>query len=481
MIHDAEAEMKNGAIAVDLDGTLLRSDTLDESLCRLLATKPWMLFPLLLKLAGGKAAFKHYVASKIDVDPANVPVHSELLAYLKEEKERGRRIGLFSAADTSLVEAFAARFGIFDVAVGSDGSRNLSGEAKLSAIRERFGGEFVYAGDAAVDLPIWRASKGAIVVGPTTRLRSRIGGSTPVEREFPTRRRAASLWIRALRMHQWAKNALVFVAAVLAAPTLTLTQVLEFALAFAALCLVASATYLVNDLCDLASDRRHRSKRHRPLASGELSIRQAAAAAALLALGAAVLGCALPRACGLPIAIYVGGTLAYSLRVKRIAILDVLCLGLLFTVRIAAGASLIPDGPTPFWLFAFSMFFFTSLALVKRYTELVSAGADARTPIIGRGYQPGDAGFILAAGVATALASLVVFLIYLGEQHFNRALFAHPLWLGLVGGVLAYWILRIWLLAIRDEMHEDPVLFAITDRSSYAMAAAVGIALLLAW
>ena len=468
-----------GPIAVDLDGTLLRSDTLHESLVQLLLRRPWMLPALILRLFAGKAAFKRFVAARARIDARSIPAHPELLAYLVEQKGHGRRIGLFSAADESLVAAVAQHFGIFDVAVGSDGTRNLSGAAKLAAIRERLGDDFVYAGDARVDVPIWRESSAAILVGRTGSLRARIGAQVPVEREFPATPASARTWIRALRLHQWAKNGLVFVPAVLSIPILTLLQAAHFLLAFAALGCAASATYLINDLTDLAADRAHRSKRYRPLASCALPLSHAVVAILLLAAGTAGLAAFLPRFFLAPLLLYVGTTLAYSFWIKRVPVFDVLCLGTLFTLRVAAGTVLIPGAP-PYWLFAFSMFFFTSLALVKRYTELLSAGADEKA-LSGRGYRYGDLGFVLSVGVATAVASLVVLLIYLGEQHFNRALFAQPLWLGLAGLVLAHWLLRIWLLAVRDEMHEDPVLFALTDKTSYTMAAVIAAALIQAW
>lgn len=467
-------------IAVDLDGTLLRSDTLHEGLVQLLSRRPWMLFPLLLQLFRGKAAFKQYVTSHANIDIEGIPAHSELLDYLHEQKRSGRLLALVSAADQSIVTAFAKRFGIFDLAIGSDGVRNLSGEAKLAAIRDRLGDDFIYAGDAPVDLPIWRKASGAIVVGRSKRILTRVARDHHVERQFIRGGSRLAAWPRALRVHQWAKNSLVFVPAMLSLPTLTPQDVALFLLAFVALSAVASATYLLNDISDLAADRAHRTKKLRPLASGMIPLSQGLAAVVVLAVFTAAIAVFLPSAFVIALAVYVATTLAYSVWIKRVPMLDVLCLGFLFTLRVAAGAVLLDNG-TPYWLFAFCVFFFTSLAFVKRYTELLAAVSEGKAALAGRGYEVRDLPVVLAAGLGTALCSQVVFLIYLGDQHFNEALFDQPMWLGLAGGVLAYWLLRIWLLSVRDEMHDDPVLFALKDRASLTMAAVVGLALLLAW
>jgi 4-hydroxybenzoate polyprenyltransferase len=474
---DRSARCDAPPIAVDMDFTLLSCDSLHECLLALLLRRPWALFPLILALFRGKAAFKRYVTAHALLG-RDAPINAPLLAYLNSERSRGRRLGLFSAADQVVVDAFAARMGIFEVALGSDGRRNLRGHEKLAAIRQHFGPYFAYAGDADADLPIWRGSHGAILVGRTARLRAKLGPDIEVEREFASPRLSLNTWLRALRVHQWAKNALVFVPAILSLPILTAGQALNFVIAFAALSLVASATYLINDLVDLAADRAHRSKRHRPLASGAIPIAHAAVAILLIFALAAGLMSALPAATLPPVMFYLATTLAYSFRVKRVPVLDVLCLGLLFTLRIQAGTTL-TVAQAPYWLFAFSMFFFTSLALVKRYTELRSAPEGEALP--GRGYMKADLAFVLGAGLSSGMASLLVFLIYLGDQHFNRALFRQSQWLGLAGMVLAYWLLRVWLLATRDQMHDDPVLFALRDRASIAMAGLIGVALLLAW
>lgn len=467
-------------IAVDLDNSLLGVDTLHEGVVQLLSRKPWLLFPMILALFRGKGAFKHFVHEHSPVDVHTLPVRSELLDYLTEQKSLGRQIGLFSAAHQDIVDACNVRFGIFDVAVGTTVQTNLKGAAKLASIRQHLGDEFVYAGDSFADLPIWRESKGAIYLGRSRVLRSRVVRSVPLESEFSVKSAGLKTWAYALRVHQWPKNLLVFVPALLSIPVLTGAELLDTVLAFVALCTLASATYLINDLADVGSDRQHHSKKSRPFASGAISLRDGVIATVLISCAAIALTLMLPLQCALTLMLYAAVSLTYSFYLKRVALLDVICLGFLFTVRIAVGASFL-ENSTPYWLYAFSMFFFTGLAFVKRYTELAAAAAENRSKPAGRSYQIEDLPLVLAAGLGSALCSIVVFLIYLGSQHFDAKLFRQPEWLGVSVALLAYWQLRVWLLALRGQMHDDPVVFALKDRVSYLLGVMVGLSLLLAW
>ena len=466
-------------IAVDLDGTLVSVDTLHEGVVQLLTRRPWMIFALLFALLGGKAKLKSFVQEHAPADVSVLPIRADLLDYLTRQHEAGRRIGLFSAAHQSIVDGCRERFQIFDTAVGTTAT-NLSGSAKLEAIKAHLGDDFVYAGDAPVDMPIWRESKAAIYVGRSRALRSKVSRMTTMEYEVSHSPSPLKNWALAMRVHQWPKNLLVFVPFGLSLPMLGPRDLLNALLAFAAMCTIASATYLINDLADISADRRHPSKKLRPFASGAISVR--AGVIAVVCLGALAIGMAslTPLECALMLGLYALTSLAYSFRLKRVPMLDVLCLGFLFSVRLAVGASML-ENSTPYWLYAFSMFFFTSLAFVKRHRELAVAIGEGKQSIAGRSYLVEDLPLILAAGIGTALASIVVFLIYLGDQQFDQNLFRQPEWLGLVVAVLAYWLLRTWLLTIRGQMHDDPVVYALKDGTSYVLGAVVGLALLLAW
>lgn len=463
-------------LCVDLDGTLLRTDTLHEAYLKLVRRNPLRALWLLRALASGKAAFKRRVTEAAGLDPATLPVNEGFLDYLREQKAQGRPLALYSAADHALVEAIARAHGcLFDHAEGSDGTTNVAGAAKLALIRARYGDEFAYAGNAEVDLPIWRAAKATVVVSDSDRLASRAAALAPLEARFRPGNATRRLrpWLKALRPHQWAKNLLLFVPLLLAGPLIARADWSEAALGFVVFGLLASAGYVVNDLLDLEADRRHRTKRRRPFAAGSLSIREGALGVALLLLAAAALLTLMPLPFVPAAAGYFAGTLAYSLALKREPMLDVLALAGLFTVRVAAGAVLLPV-PVSFWLLSFSVFLFLSLALVKRYAELAElAKAGVERAIPGRGYGVAELALLLALGASAAVAANVIFLIYLIDERFPSGLYTKPYWLWLVFPLLLFWLMRLWRLAVQERMHEDPVFFALKDRTSLAIGALV--------
>jgi 4-hydroxybenzoate polyprenyltransferase/phosphoserine phosphatase len=456
-------------IVVDLDGTLYRTDLLYEALLLLLTTQVWRIPGLLLRLLKGIAAFKRAVAQCIVPNISLMPVNEPVYAWLRERQAAGDRLWLYSASDQAWVDAVAARFaGLFIAARGSDGHSNLKGLTKYRAAAREVGERFVYAGDSGSDLPVWAQCGHAVICGRSASLRRRLAGGTQVVAEFPTLPKGRlRLWRRALRLHQWAKNALIFVPMILAGQ-LDPTTTVHVLLAFCALSVLASATYLINDLFDLEADREHSSKRYRPFASGDLSLRQGLAAAPLLMLIAVGLLLPLSPLTGGIVAIYACVTLGYSFGLKRQPVLDLIILSSLFTVRLWAGTAAAGVLLSP-WLMTFSMFFFGSLATVKRYTECIAIAARGGNAIAGRGYRAGDAPWLLAIGASSGYSSVLVFFIYLvyavGEYH----QFRHPYWLWSVCPILAYWLGRIWLLTVRSEMRDDPISFALRDRLSIAL------------
>jgi 4-hydroxybenzoate polyprenyltransferase/phosphoserine phosphatase len=457
-----------GLIAVDLDGSLIRTDLLHESLLALLLSRPLALLALLPLLFRGKAAFKRALCEKITPDLQGVPLNEELLGWLRERHARGARLLLYSASDESLVQPIAERVGLFEAAAGSDGRLNLSGLAKHDAIAATHGEVFTYVGDSRADLPIWSRCRSAVLVGNVGRLRGRLAADVKVIAEFPSRPLGFRLWRRALRLHQWAKNALIFVPLLLSG---------EFAHPHSVL--LALSTYLINDLFDLPADRRHRSKRLRPLASGELPLKNGLLAVPLLMLAAAAVMCLLPLKFAVVALLYTVVTLAYSMGLKRQPILDLLVLAGLFTVRLIAGIAVI-DVPGSPWLLTFSMFFFASLAAIKRFTECDALLKEGRTSVPGRGYRPADAPWLMAMGAASGFASVLVFFIYLVDTQSRLAQFHHPDWLWSVCPILGYWLGRVWLLAARGEMRDDPIAFAVKDRLSLGLGAIIAASVFLA-
>ena len=455
-------------LAVDMDGTLLRTDVMFECMAALLK-RPWALAAALWALRHGRAAFKAALARRAKVDVALLPVDESLLAWLRDEHTGGRKLVLYSAADESIVRAVAARFAIFDDVAGSDGRTNLRSERKYDAIETRYGSSFTYAGDSGRDVPIWTRCRSAVLVGDVDKLRRALPHDVEVTATFPQPSPGPRTWIAALRAHQWAKNALVFVPLVLSG-MVSPANVVASLLAFATFGLVASATYLVNDLVDLAADRAHPAKRQRPFASGALSIRAGLVAVPLLTAAAVGLLLLMPAPFAFVVAVYVLVTVAYTMRLKQVPVLDLMVLAFLFTVRIVGGMTAI-DAPMSPWLLTFSMFFFGSIAAIKRYDEVRLVGARGALRVAGRGYRASDATVLMALGVAAAIASTLVFVIYLVEPDSPARGFARPQLMWIICAILAYWLGRAWILASRGAMHVDPVLFALRDRVSLALGA----------
>lgn len=476
-----KATTGRATLVVDIDGTLLRTDLLFEGVAALARTRPWLLFLLpVWLLAGGKAHMKRCLARHVDLAVDDLPVDDVFIGWLREQKAMGRRLVLFSAADHGLVARVAARFGCFDMAYGSDGRINLAGAAKLAAIRGHCGDDAAYAGDSRTDLPIWAGLGRAVLVGrQTTALQAALPPTVTVEAVFPTPAPSPGTWVRALRLHQWAKNGLIFVAPLLAGVIAQPPAALAALLAFVVFGLLASATYLLNDLLDLPADRRHRTKRWRPLAAGTLPLAHGMVAMVGLTAVTAGLAALLPLPFALAALLYLTGTLLYSWRLKREPVLDMLILAGLFTLRIVAGAAAASTALTS-WLLTFSMFFFLSLAAIKRYTECRAAAGDGRRAVDGRGYRPDDALWLLVMGGASGFCSTLVFFIYLVDSASPMRNYPNPHWLWLICVILAYWLNRVWLLASRGEMNDDPVLFAVKDRLSLALGCAVAVIVLLA-
>jgi len=465
-------------LCVDLDGTLVKSDTLYDSLLVLLRTHPARMFPLFAKLFRGKAAFKAYVSDSVTPDVAHLPYNRTLLLYLQKEHARGRAIYLATGADARLARRIADHLGIFSGVLGSDGAINLTGKQKLHRLRGHLEGSFSYIGNAIPDLPLLAEATEAMVANPSLSLRARMRarGIHPT-RAFEERVHPLKSLIRAIRVHQWAKNILIFVPLLLA-HDLRRTNLRNGMVAFLCFSLAASATYIVNDLLDLEADRRHPHKRRRPFAAGDLSaivgLQIVVVFLALAVFGAQFLS---PAFLAWLLA-YLTATFAYSLYLKRVPLLDVLVLSGLYTVRLLAGGAATATTISQ-WLAGFSVFLFFSLALVKRFAELENLRASASQPRNGRGYLLSDIEQLRAFGTASSYASVVIFAIYISGSdvmtHYSRPI---RLW-GAVP-LLLLWLSRIWLLASRGKLNEDPVVFAFTDKMSLLLGAMVTLVILFA-
>lgn len=465
-------------LCVDLDGSLTPVDTLHESLLDICRRSPFTAFSLPLWVTQGKATFKSKVAATSNPDLTLLPLRTNLLAWLKEQKDKGRRLVLATAAHHTLAEKIAAQVGIFDEVIASSDHENLSGERKRSALVKRFGEKgYDYVGNEVKDLPVWKSARRAVVVGDQ-RLVKLAKSVAEVEQVFAPDPMSFKVWLKAIRMHQWVKNILVFIPALLSHRIMEPSVFASAVLAFLAFGLCASSVYIFNDLLDLSADRAHPRKSRRPFAAGLLSARSGVLVAVALILLATCVALSVNLWFGLTLIAYYVVTWAYSLRLKRKALVDVIALAALYTVRIVAGSAATLIAPS-FWLLAFSMFLFLCLGFVKRYAELYDARQAGKLGSGGRGYSSHDLELLLPMGIASGFSAVVVLALYINAPESQLLYRWHkPMWL--ICPLLLYWIMRMWLLAARGQMDDDPVVFTLRDRISLAIFALSGLLALIA-
>jgi len=466
-------------LLIDLDHTLIRTDLLMETVLAYVAANPFRIFNLPVWLLGGRANLKRKLAEAVDLDAELIPVNEKVVELAMEAKREGRQVFLVTASDELLARKMAARFPFLDGVISSDGTTNLKGRHKAGTVGERFSEGYDYVGDSAADLHVWRNARHVIAVAPGVatlrQIRTLAKPTTVIEGK--SRLRAL---LKAARLHQWAKNILIFVPAVLSGTVLEPDTIINCVLAFLALGFVALGTYLVNDLLDINHDRRHWSKRFRPIAAGDLPIGLAIAAAAVSIAGGLAIGAMVNMGVLVGLLAYLVLTLAYSMHVKRLAILDVVVLAVLFTLRLAVGIAAADVFASP-WLLVFSMGLFTSLSIAKRYTEIERTAQKGETVVPGRGYITADAPLVLGLGLATGTASVLILVLFLIFDAFQRDIYANPDWLWLFPIIIFLWIGRIWLISQRGELNDDPVVFALKDRQSLVLGALMATAFVLAW
>ena len=464
---------------MDLDGTLTPSDTLHESAMLFVRRNPLNLLRMLAWLPLGKAGFKQRLASVVRPDPARLPFHGPFVQFLRDEHARGRPLVLASAVDARIVQDVASHLEVFDDTLGTNARPdgiNLSRANKRAAIEAHAHAHghsgWAYAGNSRDDLDVWAGSVEAVAVNASPGVVSSLRRTHPQARVFEREPLRLKTVLRAIRLKQWSKNGLLFLP-LLAAHSLDPAHWGQVLLAFLAFGLCASATYLFNDLLDLPSDRAHRIKRNRPLASGALGIPTAVALGSAMLVIAFVLAWTVSTGFTAMLLAYTATTLAYSLYLKRLALIDVLVLSGLYTLRIGAGA--VASGvDLSNWLLAISIFLFLSLALVKRCAELEELEDDSHGLAPGRGYQARDLASLRAMGMASGFLAVLVLALYIDSQN-SQKLYAHPDWLWAAAPVLLLWVMRIWLKTGRRELHgEDPLQFALRDPFSWGTLFVMG-------
>jgi 4-hydroxybenzoate polyprenyltransferase len=466
-------------IAVDLDGTLTLTDTLHESALCLLRDRPVNVLALPFWLLGGKAALKAKVADRVALDVTTLPYSGALIGWLKEERAAGKRIVLCTATDIRVAQAITDHLGLFDEVLASDGTTNNAGTNKRAALEAKYGVKgYDYAGNSAADIAVWAGARQAIVVNASEALTKQAAQVATVSKVFPPQAVTISHWRRVFRVHQWLKNLLLFVPLFAAHQIGNFQSLSTLILAFASFSLCASAVYIANDLLDLESDRKHPRKRHRPFACAAVSIKVGVILAPIFAIASLVLGLVVGAAFTAWLVVYFLLTCAYSLWLKRLALIDCLTLAALYTLRIIAGAAAVAISLS-FWLLAFSIFIFLSLAFVKRYAELQVQAQAGNSHAHGRGYAVTDAPLVQTLGITAGYAAVLVLALYLHGETVVQ-LYKTPFLIWLAVPTLLFWISWVWMKAHRGEMHDDPIVFALKDKASLIAAALTATSFVLA-
>ncbi|MDZ7783927.1 MAG: UbiA family prenyltransferase [Halioglobus sp.] len=473
--NEREPQTDTVPLCVDLDGTLVNTDTLVESALLLLKKNPAYLLLMLYWLCKGKAHLKEQLALRTSLDAATLPYNAPLLEWLRGEREKGRELVLVTAANVRIADAIAGHLQIFSATIASTAGTNRSAAAKRDALLERYGeGGFDYAANSSDDIVVWQKSRRAIPVNTPPRVRSLIPPDTDIEREFPSANHAYRALLKAMRPHQWVKNILVFVSLFLAHQYTDTALLAKTVLAFASFCICSSSVYLINDLVDLPVDRRNPDKNSRPFASGTASLLHGLLAIPMLLSVAFLLAATVGVMFFQILLAYFFVTLSYSFYLKQHVLFDVLTLAGLYTIRIIAGASVADEIPSV-WLVSFSMFVFTSLAMAKRYAELRALQDTSGSWIGGRGYHVNDIAIISQLGTASGFISALVLALYIDSSVVDE-IYSNPWALWLLCPLLMYWVGRIWLVANRGELRHDPVIYATRDPVSYiAMLAGAAI------
>jgi len=475
MENETHPESNRSTLCVDLDGTLVKLDTLHQALFLLLRRDPASILKIPGWILKGKARLKNEVMQRVELDATVLPYNGRFLEWLRKEHRSGRKLVLATASNYRTANAVAEHLGLFDDILASNETTNLRHDRKLNAIREKFP-SFAYAGNDKADFPIWDAADEVILVNPSAPARKSYAAQA--DRVFLEQRPFGRMLLKSMRCRQWLKNLLIFSPMLLAHRFTETAMLAQAFLAFLAFSLAASSIYVLNDLFDLSADQHHPRKCNRPFASGDLPIATGSLFIPILAGGSLLLCTLLPLSFFLTLTAYYILTTIYSWRVKQIAIADVLMLAVLYSMRILAG-SVATGTPASGWFIEFAIFFFLSLALVKRTSELreMDERTDNENAHRERGYRVLDLPLLLGFGSASGYISVFVFTMYLSSEKVSE-LYSRPQLLWAFCPLLLYWITRIWYLAWRGEVDDDPLAFAASDLQTY-LVAALGAATLL--
>ncbi|PIE40854.1 MAG: hypothetical protein CSA49_06360 [Gammaproteobacteria bacterium] len=452
------------AIVIDLDGTLIKTDLLIESFFSLIKKNPLYIIFALFWLKKGKANLKREIASRVNIPIETLPYNDAVIQYVKEKQQQGYITALATASNKKYADQVAEHLGIFDAVFASDDVINLSGSKKKAALNEAYGVKgYIYAGNAEVDTKVWQDSTAAVVVGGNA-LASQAEKICGVDKHIPAEGGLLKKWLKALRVHQWVKNGLVFVPLFASHQSSDLEKIVLCIAAFCAFSLCASSVYLLNDLLDLNDDRRHRTKRNRPFAAGSVNLLHGLLLAPLLLVVAFIIAAGVSLDFLTVLACYYVLTFAYSFYLKRVELVDVITLAGLYTIRIIAGAAAI-SVVLSFWLLAFSIFVFLSLALVKRFTEVLDLRGKVQKKALGRGYDARDIELLSSLGGSSGYISVLILALYINSEDV-KILYSEPMIMWPICLVVLFWVSRVWIVAHRGQMNDDPIVFALKDKAS---------------
>ncbi|MGB0906409.1 MAG: UbiA family prenyltransferase [Maricaulaceae bacterium] len=465
--------MKNlNPLVIDVDGTLIRNDLTHELLLMGILMYPFKIFSFFALFFKSKAKLKEELVKLVgkQIEPAHLPFNSEVVERAKRHKSNGGDVVLCSGSEHSLIDKLASHLGWVDNAYGSTSNRNLISHTKAAFLSKKYPEGFTYIGNSSHDYPVWtKASEGLSVNAPsgTQSVKTASGDSvkTLVEKSS-----ILKPCLKVLRLHQWAKNTLLFLVPALTIHVLGAVELAQLFLAFLAMGFMASGTYVFNDLIDIQNDRQHHSKKNRPFASGALGVGHGVCLMVTCLIVSALICLLLPPLFTLMLVIYLATTVLYTTFLKKKAIVDVLTLALLFTVRVIAGGAVIGIVASP-WIISFVLAFFLSLSLTKRYIELEKISLQGKLQAVGRGYTTHDKPLILAFGMMATAMAMLSFTLYgvLAETPVLNSYIS----VFSIGIILAYWLMRMWLLAYRCELFDDPILFAVKDKHSILLGALI--------
>lgn len=461
---------------VDLDGTYTKTDLLFESFVSAFKKKPIVILSCIYWLIKGIPTLKYKLSEYAEINTSLLPLNPEFLSFLKHEKSVGRKLYLATASNEKYAKNIISDTDLFSGYISSCKNINLKGKNKLERIKQ-LSEKFAYAGNDSVDFEIFEEADEILLVNPSTSTRKK-AKKYPKIRVFDVNKTTGKVWIKQLRLHQWLKNLLLFVPIIVSEGFTNFGNVMTIIAGFFAFGLLASSTYVLNDLFDLESDRVHKRKKNRPLAAGSVSIKSSLFVAFSLFITSIVISLLLSYEFSLVLFSYLCLTLFYSFKVKQYVGMDVVTLALLYTIRILAGSAAI-NVTTSFWLLAFSIFIFLSLALIKRCSEIKSLEAEGKQLAKGRDYSIEDYSILASFGTSSAMLALLMFCFYINNNVLTNQ-YQQPDILWLIVPALCYWLMRMWIKTHRGEMHDDPIVFSMKDRGSLLTIGFCGFVVLIA-